>query len=125
MSKLKYPVTIRPLSKEEGGGYLAQFPDLPGCVADGETIESALHEAEDALKSWLLTAKKSGDEIPKPSITDRFSGQWRIRLPKSLHASLTLRAKQEGVSLNTLAAILLAQSMGENIRPKHKHHKKL
>jgi antitoxin HicB len=94
-------------------------------VADGETIESALHEAEDALKSWLLTAKKSGDEIPKPSITDRFSGQWRIRLPKSLHASLTLRAKQEGVSLNTLAAILLAQSMGENIRPKHKLHKKL
>jgi len=32
MSKLKYPVTIRPLSKEEGGGYLAEFLDLPGCV---------------------------------------------------------------------------------------------
>lgn len=43
MSNLKHPVTIRPLTKEEGGGYLAEFPDLPGCIADGETVEQALH----------------------------------------------------------------------------------
>lgn len=124
MTKFKYPITIRPLSKEEGGGYLAEVPDLQGCVADGETVESALQEAEDAVKSWLATAKKAGDKIPEPTISDRFSGQWRIRLPKSLHAALVLRAKQEGVSLNTLAAILLAQSMGKNIQYKLKHRKK-
>ncbi len=32
-----YPVAIRPLSAAEGGGYLAEAPDLPGCVADGES----------------------------------------------------------------------------------------
>lgn len=122
MSKLKYPVNIRPLSKEEGGGYLAEFPDLPGCVADGATVEDALHEAEDALKSWLMTAKKAGDEIPEPTFPDRYSGQWRIRLPKSLHAALALRAKQEGVSLNTLAATLLAQGIGQKAPSKlHRH----
>lgn len=124
MSKLKYTVTIRPLTKEEGGGYLAEFPDLPGCIADGETVEEALHEAESALNSWLATAKEFGDSVPKPTVAANFSGQWRIRLPKSLHAALALRAKLEGVSLNTLAATMLAQGMGQKLKPKrHSSHK--
>ena len=39
MKKIEYPFTIRRLSKAEGGGWLVEFPDLPGCIADGETIE--------------------------------------------------------------------------------------
>lgn len=119
MSNLQYPMTIRPLTKEEGNGYLIEFPDLPGCIADGETIEEALHEAKDALKSWIKTAKEFGDEIPKPSNITKFSGQWRIRLPKSLHAALVLRAKSEGVSLNMLAATILAQACGQKIDTSH------
>ena len=110
-NKLKYPVTIRPLIKEEGGGYLVEFPDLPGCLADGETIEVALTEAASAMKSWIETAKSFGDPIPEPGISTKYSGQWRLRIPKSLHAALTLRAKLEGVSLNTLAAVLLAEGL--------------
>ena len=119
MSKLKYPISIRPLINNEGSGYLAEFPDLPGCIADGETVEEALHEAEDALKAWLATAKEFGDTIPKPSVSTQYSGQWRIRLPKSLHAALVLRAKIEGVSLNTFAATLLAQGLGQKLNAKH------
>lgn len=118
MSKLKYPINIRPLSNTEGGGYLAEFPDLPGCVATGKTVEEALHEAEDAMQSWLSTAKEFGDEIPEPTLAANFSGQWRIRLPKSLHAALALQAKSEGVSLNTLAATLLAKCMGQKLADK-------
>lgn len=110
-STLKYPVTIRPLTKEEGGGYLVEFPDLPGCMADGETVEEALNEAESAMKSWIETAKSFSDSIPEPGIATKYSGQWRLRVPKSLHAALTLRAKSEGVSLNTLAAVLLAEGL--------------
>lgn len=113
MSNLKYPVRIRPLAKEEGGGYLAEFPDLPGCIADGETVEEALHEAEDALKAWLDTAKEFDDSMPESTLASNFSSQQRIRLSKSLHAALALRAKLEGVSLNTLAATMLAQGMGQ------------
>jgi antitoxin HicB len=41
MKRLKYSAIIRPLSKEEGGGYLIEIPELPGCMADGETVEEA------------------------------------------------------------------------------------
>ena len=120
MSELQYPVSIRPLTKDEGGGYLAEFPDLPGCMADGETVEETIHEASDALHAWITTAKDFGDLIPESSIATKYSGQWRIRLPKSLHAALALRAKHEGVSLNMLAATLLARGLGQKNSVKHR-----
>ena len=107
---------MRPLTEPEGGGYMVEFPDLPGCIADGETIDEAIENAADALDSWLKTAEEFGDEIPQPSLPSKFSGQWRLRIPKSLHAALVLKAKQEGVSLNTLTATLLAQSVGGAIK---------
>lgn len=120
MSELKYPISIRPLSSKVGGGYVAEFPDLPGCMADGKTVEEALHEAEDALKAWFATAKEFDDPIPVPSSITQYSGQWRIRLSKSLHAALALRAKVEGVSLNMLTATMLAQDLGQKLKNRPK-----
>lgn len=112
MSKFNYPIIVRPLSSEEGGGYLAEFPDLPGCIADGETIEEAISEAGDALKAWLKVAEERNHPIPIPSISENFSGQTRLRMPKSLHAQLSLHAKQEGVSLNSLVNAMLERELG-------------
>lgn len=113
--KFDYPILIRPLSSEEGGGYLAEVPDLHGCMADGETVEEALQEVKSAITSWINTAKKFNDSIPNPSVALNFSGQWRMRVPKHLHAALALQAKEEGVSLNMLAATLLAEGLGKRI----------
>ncbi len=115
MNTFNYPISIRPLDESEGGGYLAEFPDLPGCMADGNTVEEAAHEAQDALESWIKVAVENGDPVPKPSTQQNYSGQWRIRVPKSLHAALSTRAAQEGVSLNLLAATLLAQGLGRKL----------
>ena len=60
-----YATIIRPLTKEEGNGYLAEFPDLPGCCGDGETPQDALREAERAMLSWIETAKEFGDPVPE------------------------------------------------------------
>jgi antitoxin HicB len=113
MKTQAYPFELRPLSKDDGGGWLITFPDLPGCMADGETIEEAISEGQDALKSWLFAAKKHGDPIPKPGSAGEASGQFRLRAPKSLHARLAARARQEGVSMNTLAVALLAEGLGK------------
>lgn len=122
MSVHDYPIVVRPLSKEEGGGYLAEAPDLPGCIADGETVEQAVHALESAIISWIKTAKEFGDPIPKPSIAARYSGQWRIRVPKHLHAALAFQAKEEGVSLNMFVATLLAEGIGKKLVIKTRRH---
>jgi antitoxin HicB len=66
MRKPEYAVVIEPLSKEDGGGFLATVPDLPGCMSDGDTREEAARNVEDAIASWLEEARSVGREIPRP-----------------------------------------------------------
>jgi len=108
-----YPFSVRPLTKEEGGGYLIEFPDLPGCISDGETLEDAIRNGQDALKDYLLTLKEFGEPAPRPGTTSGASGQGRQRVPKSLHELLRARAKAEGVSLNTLVTAIVAEALGK------------
>ena len=66
MRKLDYAVLIEPLSDEDGGGFLATVPDLPGCMSDGESREEAARNIEGAIACWLEEAKALGREIPEP-----------------------------------------------------------
>ena len=118
----KYPFTIRPLSVEDGGGFLIEYPDLPGCHSDGETPEQAIANGRDAVRSYLLSCRKHGDPIPKPISPATSSGQFRVRMPKSLHARLAAQAESEGVSLNMLVVAAAAQALGrrETSAPKRK-----
>ena len=61
MATRNYLVTI-----EDDGGFLAIVPDLPGCMTDGPTRESAARSIEDAITSWIDEAKEIGREIPQP-----------------------------------------------------------
>ncbi len=108
----KYPFTIRHLSNEEGGGYLIEFPDLPGCMSDGETIEEATVNGQDAVQAWIEAAKEMNRPIPIPGELESQSGKWVQRVPKSIHLRLVNRAKKEGVSLNTLVIMILSESLG-------------
>lgn len=103
-----YPVHISPIPADEGGGYMVSFPDLPGCIADGNTIYEAIIEARDAFDAWAMAEREDKGELPAPKT---YSGQFVQRLPKSLHRQLVQRAESEGVSLNQLATTLLAQGL--------------
>jgi antitoxin HicB len=63
---LKYPVVVEPLLPEDGGGFLATVPDLPGCMSDGETLEEAITNVQDAIKVWLEAASDLGHKRPAP-----------------------------------------------------------
>lgn len=108
--RIDYPFEIRPLSKDEGGGYAITFPDLPGCRSDGATPEEAIKNGRDALQSWLTVAQEFGDKVPGPFAA--VSGRFVQRVPRSLHAQLIAQAKAEGVSLNTLIVALVSQGLG-------------
>ncbi len=64
---LNYPIMIAPLSPEDGGGFLATVPDLPGCMTDGDTPEAALAGITDAIAEWIDAAQHLGRAIPSPS----------------------------------------------------------
>jgi antitoxin HicB len=67
MRNLDYPVFIEPLPSEDGGGFIATAPDLPGCMSDGETPEEALANVRDAITAWVEEARALGRSVPKPS----------------------------------------------------------
>lgn len=63
---IPYRFTVRPLSEEEGGGYLIEFPDLPGCMSDGDTVEEAIINGVDAMRGWIEAMRAEGHPIPMP-----------------------------------------------------------
>jgi antitoxin HicB len=67
MARLEYPVILSPLPPEDGGGFSAVVPDLPGCMSDGETPEEAIANVEDAISVWIEAAHDMGREVPPPS----------------------------------------------------------
>ena len=113
MSKLAdYPFEIRPLSAEEGGGFLISFSDFSDCISDGETVEEALKNGSAALKATIAALKAKEVPVPAPNSGGIASGKFVARVPKTVHAQLTTRAKAEGVSLNTLVLTFIAQGLG-------------
>jgi predicted RNase H-like HicB family nuclease len=67
LKPLEYPILIQPLTPEDGGGFLATVPDLPGCMSDGETPEEAIANVRDAIAVWIEAASDLGHAVPKPS----------------------------------------------------------
>lgn len=96
MNAPKNRVELRSLTEEEGGGWLVTFPDLPGCMSDGETPEEALRNAAEAEIAWLAANEKwKKSRAGKPV-------RLVARLPRSIHRDLQARAREEGVSVNTM-----------------------
>ena len=113
----EYQFTVRPLSKEEGGGDLVEYPDIPGCMSDGETIEEAIANGREALRDCVAVFHESGRKVPKPGIE---AAQWRQRLPRTLYSKLTVQAEKEGVSINSFVTAIIAEAIGARLTATNK-----
>ena len=112
MRNLKtYPFEVKPLSDEDGGGYLISFPDFSECISDGETPEDAIKNGYDALAATIEALESMNLSVPEPN-SGGVSGKFVQRVPKSIHQKLVMRAKQEGVSLNTLVVSIISEGLG-------------
>ncbi|MBL7160983.1 MAG: type II toxin-antitoxin system HicB family antitoxin [Anaerolineales bacterium] len=109
----QYPFEVRPLSEEDGGGFLISFPDFSECISDGETPEEAIQNGFDALQETIAALEDMGFHVPEPGSGGGYSGKFIQRVPKSLHARLAVRAKREGISMNSLVITFLAESLGK------------
>jgi len=106
--KLPYKMELVPDTEE--GGYVVSFPDLPGCLTVGDTLEEAIQNAEDAKYTWIKAAIEDGININEPNELDNYSGQFKLRIPKSLHKSLAEHSKAEGISMNQYCLYLLTKN---------------
>lgn len=106
---MKMPYRMEVVTDDEGG-YVVSFPELKGCLTSGETIEEAVYNAEEAKREWLMAAIEDGYPISEPSHEEDYSGQFKLRIPKSLHRQLAEQSRREGISMNQYCLYLLSQN---------------
>jgi antitoxin HicB len=111
-----YPFEVKPLSMDGGDGYVIRFPDLPGCMSVGHTVEEAIATGRDAFQAWMESAITDGVQIPAPNGVAE-PVKFVQRLPKSLHAQLLRAAASEGTSMNTFVTVLVAEGLSRRERP--------
>lgn len=74
---------------QEDEAFIANVPQLPGCMADGETYMEALKNVEEIIAEWIETATQLGREIPKPKSTLVFSQPTMTRTHSTIPAVST------------------------------------
>ena len=107
---MELPYRMEIVPDVEEGGYAVTFPELPGCITCGETLEQAVRNATDAKKAWLEAALDEGIVISMPDELNEYSGQFKLRIPKSLHRQLSEHSKREGISMNQYCLYLLSRN---------------
>lgn len=105
--------SFRVVWSDEDDAFVAVCPEFEGVSGIGETAADALAEAQAALELMVETYQQERWPLPAPTNLQEYSGQFRLRVPRTLHARLASAAADEGVSLNTYAVGLLSGGVGE------------
>jgi len=112
MNKYKFDITW----SAEDEGFIAICPEFSGLSAFGKTRAKALGEAEIALKLFIESYVEDGEQLPEPQTVQNYSGQIRLRLPKSLHARAAKMAAEDAVSLNQYISLAVeARTSGQEV----------
>lgn len=106
--ELPYNIIVKKIIDESGMYFSATVLEFDGCMGTGETYEEAYTDVLEAMESWIETKLENGFSVPLPMNAEKYSGKFIIRIPKTLHQELSIKAAQEGVSLNQYALYKLA-----------------
>jgi len=78
---LDYEIVFKKVKPEDGGGWFAYYKDFKGVMGDGESVEEALKNTQEAFKAFLIVAIKNKETIPEPSESEK-SLRINISMPK-------------------------------------------
>ena len=106
--ELPYNIIIQPVQDESGKYFYARVLELDGCQSTGESFDEAYRGIMEVMEGYIEVKLENGYEVPKPQKLDDYSGKFNLRIPKSLHQELAIKAKEEGVSLNQYALYKLS-----------------
>lgn len=108
---MNLPYRVEVVEDKEEGGFALHCPELPGCMTCADTVEQGFAMIEDARRSWFTACLEDGIAIPEPAKLEDYSGQFKLRLPKSLHKLLAQKSSEEGVSMNQYCVYLLSKGI--------------
>jgi antitoxin HicB len=110
----RYPVVLRPLNDEDGGGWIAIVPDLPGCMSDGASGDEAFKNVLDAITAWESVTRDDGQKQPVP---DSSLASMLFAVPLHLRPQIERLAQEieesqdDGVSRDQIMAGIMLQMM--------------
>lgn len=107
--RLPYTITVKRGTGDGDEYWVARVVELPHCMTHGATAEEAMKDIEDAMREWLKSNLEAGLPVPEPA---KFSGQYHLRMPPSLHEALAMKSESEDVSLNQFIITALARVVG-------------
>lgn len=111
---LPYAITVVKMDDGHGTYYLARVIELPGLMMTGDTPAEAIANLESVKQEWMETYLRLGNKMAEPLHFHRYSGKVVLRMPPSLHETLTTVAEIEGVSLNQHMVSVLSRSAGRD-----------
>lgn len=103
---------LKIIPSEDGRGFIATLIEIPTLSGFGDTIEDAINELKIAFGLAREVYEEDKEKMPEPYSRKKYSGQFRIRIPKDLHYQLSEAAGLQQVSLNQLVVYLLSRSVG-------------
>lgn len=109
----KFKFNVYPLSEDDGGGFYAEVPELPGCIASAQTIEETIKLLQEAIDSWVHVTHEKGKTVPNVTYYNMNetlpSGRFSVRISRSSHKKLLEIADRENESLNGIVSKFLNQ----------------
>ncbi len=105
MNKYTYRITW----SEEDGEYIGLCAEFPSLSWLADTQEAALTGIRDTVKQVVRDMQSTGETIPQPLATRRYSGKFTVRIPPDVHKKLQIQAAESKVSFNRLVSAKLSQ----------------
>jgi predicted HicB family RNase H-like nuclease len=104
MDKYTYRVTW----SEEDGEYVGLCAEFPSLSWLAPTQEAALAGIRDVVKQVIQDMQSTGEPVPQPLATRRFSGKFTVRIPPDVHRKLQIQAAESKISFNRLVSAKLS-----------------
>ncbi|HVG07429.1 MAG TPA: type II toxin-antitoxin system HicB family antitoxin [Thermoanaerobaculia bacterium] len=106
---LDYPYEL--VRDSEVGMFVASHPDLPGCLAQGDSAAEAIANLDDARKDWITFRLETGLPVPEPP-SEEFSGKLLLRISPGLHSAVSAAARRNSLSVNQFISNVLSEYIG-------------
>jgi len=104
--------SIRVFWSDADEAYIATCPEIDDITVVCSTRDQAVADLEEMIDLALASFDEQGWARPQPQTASSYSGQLRLRLPRSLHQRASDRARMEGCSLNSLLLAYVAEGLG-------------